>query len=173
MAQTLGAAIRARRIELGWTQEELAERIGGGVRQADVSRLERDRITLPRRERLEAMANALGVTAGELLARSGWAGADEILPTRAPVPAAASPSEHLISVTPSPGVPRFGRDIARLRAAIERSHKVREESASIVAEIASRQAAWYDPPQREPVIDPAPAPTVPATEGAAAQPRHV
>lgn len=38
----LGGPIRARRIELGWTQSELAER--SGVPQADISRIENDRL---------------------------------------------------------------------------------------------------------------------------------
>lgn len=44
---TFGRIIRERRIELGLTQEELAERIGESVRQSDVSRMERDYIILP------------------------------------------------------------------------------------------------------------------------------
>jgi transcriptional regulator with XRE-family HTH domain len=75
---TLGAFIRRRRLELGLTQETLAEMIGGGVRQAEISRLEHDRVTLPRRQRLEQIAAALEVPLGELLVRSGWTGADEI-----------------------------------------------------------------------------------------------
>ncbi len=38
----LGGSIRARRIDLGWTQSELAER--SGVPQADISRIENDRL---------------------------------------------------------------------------------------------------------------------------------
>ena len=38
----IGGTIRERRIELGWTQAELAER--SGVPQADISRIENDRI---------------------------------------------------------------------------------------------------------------------------------
>ncbi|HYI25848.1 MAG TPA: helix-turn-helix domain-containing protein [Thermomicrobiales bacterium] len=75
---TLGAFIRRRRIELGLTQESLAEMVGGGVRQAEISRLEHDRVTLPRRQRLEQIAAALDVPLGELLVRSGWTGADDI-----------------------------------------------------------------------------------------------
>jgi transcriptional regulator with XRE-family HTH domain len=75
---TLGAFIRRRRLELGLTQETLAEMIGGGVRQAEISRLEHDRVTLPRRQRLEQIATALEVPIGELLVRSGWTGAGEI-----------------------------------------------------------------------------------------------
>ena len=36
---TLGQTIRLRRDELGLTQEKLAERVGNGVRQAEISRL--------------------------------------------------------------------------------------------------------------------------------------
>jgi transcriptional regulator with XRE-family HTH domain len=72
MPQSLGTFIRERRQDLGLTQEELADRIGGSVRQAEISRLEGNRIALPRRDRLEAIANALDVSLGELLVRSGW-----------------------------------------------------------------------------------------------------
>jgi len=70
---SLGTVIRTRRLELGLTQEQLAELIGDGVIQADVSRLELDRIGLPRRPRLKAIAAALGLPIGELLMCSTWA----------------------------------------------------------------------------------------------------
>jgi transcriptional regulator with XRE-family HTH domain len=73
---SLGAMVRRRRLELGLTQEDLAERIGDGTRQAEISRLEHDRIGLPRRTRLERIAGALDLSLGDLLAGSGWAGAD-------------------------------------------------------------------------------------------------
>ena len=73
MTTSFGTYIRERRRELNLTQEQLSERIGTTVRQADVSRLERDLIGLPRRDRLTAIANALEVSPGELLVRSGWA----------------------------------------------------------------------------------------------------
>lgn len=71
---TLGEAIRQRRLELGLTQEELAERIGDGVGQNYVSQLERDKVKLPRAERLARIADVLGLKLGDLLARSGWVG---------------------------------------------------------------------------------------------------
>ena len=77
---TLGETIRARRDELGLTQEQLAERLGYGVRQSEISRLEHNRIHLPRRERLEQIAEALGLPLGELLAASGWSGAETAFP---------------------------------------------------------------------------------------------
>jgi transcriptional regulator with XRE-family HTH domain len=72
MPQSLGTLIRERRQDLGLTQEELADRIGGSVRQAEISRLEAGHVALPRRERLEAIATALEVSIGELLVRTGW-----------------------------------------------------------------------------------------------------
>jgi transcriptional regulator with XRE-family HTH domain len=54
------------------TQEQLAERVGSNVRQADVSRLERNRVALPRRTRLEDIARALDVSLADLLVQSGW-----------------------------------------------------------------------------------------------------
>lgn len=78
MVDTLGQVILKRRAELGLTQEQLAERIGVSVRQSEVSRLERDYVALPRRYRLEQIARALDLPLGELLVRSGWAGAEAV-----------------------------------------------------------------------------------------------
>lgn len=72
MDKTLGQFIRGQRMALGLTQEQLAERMGEGFRQAEISRLEHDRIEFPRRERLEAIAGALDVTLGDLLIATGW-----------------------------------------------------------------------------------------------------
>lgn len=73
----LGQVIRERRVELGLTQQGLAEVIGAGVTQAEISRLEHGRVQLPRRQRLEQIARGLNLPLGELLARSGWAGAEK------------------------------------------------------------------------------------------------
>ncbi len=86
VTSALGSAIKARRTALGWTQEELAARIsadGEYVRQSEISRIENGRIALPRRERLERLAVVLNMPLGELLARSGWAGAEEHFSTPA------------------------------------------------------------------------------------------
>lgn len=86
---TLGVVIRQRRRELGWTQEELAERIsadGEYVRQSEISRIENGKIELPRYERLVRIAAALDLPLGELLSRSGWAGSDRHFDDRDRVP---------------------------------------------------------------------------------------
>ncbi len=72
MEKTLGQFIRGTRLAMGLTQEQLANRVGAGVRQSDISRLEKDMIEFPRRERLEAIAAALDVTLGDLLIATGW-----------------------------------------------------------------------------------------------------
>lgn len=69
---TLGEFVRERRQQLGLTQEELAARVGDGIRQAEISRLEHDRVSLPRRERLEALATALEIPLADLFIRTGW-----------------------------------------------------------------------------------------------------
>jgi transcriptional regulator with XRE-family HTH domain len=96
---TLGSLIRSRRIELGLTQEELAERVGDSVRQAEISRLERDCVGLPRRARLERIAAALKLKLGELLARSGWAGVDSTFQAQSmPAPGIdVTPDQHSVS----------------------------------------------------------------------------
>ncbi len=72
MLKSLGDYIRVRRQELGLTQEQLADRVGDGVRQAEISRLESGRVFFPRRERLIALAAALDISMGDLLLKSGW-----------------------------------------------------------------------------------------------------
>lgn len=72
MQKSLGTFIRERRQDLGLTQEQLAERVGDGVRQSEISRLEHDGIALPRRGRLERIAAALEVTVGDLMVTTGW-----------------------------------------------------------------------------------------------------
>lgn len=72
MPISLGTYIRERRKILGMTQEQLAEQVGDGVRQSEISRLEHNHVSLPRRDRLECLAAALDVSIGELLIRTGW-----------------------------------------------------------------------------------------------------
>jgi transcriptional regulator with XRE-family HTH domain/tetratricopeptide (TPR) repeat protein len=55
----LGAALRARRIAAGLTQEELAERSGMSVRA--IGDLERGRVTAPHRRTVRLLAGALGL----------------------------------------------------------------------------------------------------------------
>lgn len=76
-SRSLGEAIRLRRLDLGMSQEELAERIGPDVRQSDVSRLERGKVLFPRLERLNQIASALGISIGALLIEAGWFTDDE------------------------------------------------------------------------------------------------
>ncbi len=89
-SRSLGEAIRLRRLELGISQEELAERIGPDVRQSDVSRLERGKILFPRLERLHQIAAALGLSIGTLLIDAGWFTDEE----SAQVAAAERPERH-------------------------------------------------------------------------------
>ena len=74
--EDLGAAVRARRAELGLTQEELADRMAAlgdvNVRQSDISRIESGQVQLPRYERLVCLAQALELTLAELFTRAGW-----------------------------------------------------------------------------------------------------
>jgi transcriptional regulator with XRE-family HTH domain len=74
----LGVAIRARRLELGLSQEQLAQRSSDareGILQSDISRLESGQVALPRSGHLRRIAAALDMPIVDLLARSGWAAA--------------------------------------------------------------------------------------------------
>ena len=101
---TLGVVIRRRRLELGWTQEELAERIsadGEYVRQSEISRIENGKIDLPRRERLARIATVLDLPLGELLSRSGWADANQHFDERVVDERAAPPKPNQVKQRPA------------------------------------------------------------------------
>jgi len=132
---TLGQVIRLRRSELGLTQEELAERVGGGVRQAEISRLERDGVNLPRRQRLEQLAQALDMPLGALLARSGWSGAELEFPPAAPEPAEPEPGIAILQHEPERDEPRAATknmDVPHLHDAISRAEVVMNHTESVI-----------------------------------------
>jgi transcriptional regulator with XRE-family HTH domain len=133
----LGQVVRDGRRARGWTQETLALKIDDGIAQSDVSRLERDQITLPRRGRLERIAGALGIPLGELLASSGWAEAERFFIP--PSDDRASPEERgaqPASVPPgAPGSVPSGRlleALAHSRALQERTGQLLQQSRNAV-----------------------------------------
>lgn len=133
---TLGQVIRLRRIELGLTQEALAERVGDGVRQAEISRLEHDGVALPRRQRLEQLALALEMPMGVLLARSGWMGADGEFPS---IPIAVADREGGIAILQFGAGSTTGEapagakpDVPRLHDAITRAEQVIHDSEAAI-----------------------------------------
>lgn len=92
--RTLGELIRTHRLQRGWSQTELGDRVGQGMTQSDVSKLERGAVDLPHRKRMEALADVMGLSLGKLLAASGWDDADTLVAdgpevTVIPVPAAS------------------------------------------------------------------------------------
>jgi len=62
MVLTLGAVIRLKRTERGWTQQDLAKEVN--VSQVTINKIERDR-SVPRSQTLEKIEKVLG-TNGEL-----------------------------------------------------------------------------------------------------------
>src|SRR6202049_2639518 len=70
-AQTFGVLLRACRIAAGFTQEQLAESSGLGIRT--IRDLERGRVRRPHRQSIELLATALGLPpeARDDLARAG------------------------------------------------------------------------------------------------------
>jgi len=131
---TLGKFIQRRRVELGFTQEQLAEMIGPGVRQSEISRLEHDRISLPRRQRLEQIAVALDVSLGELLARSGWADADRLFDESASTPPAEPDTTLILD----------GSETLALSDALVRAEQLIAQSDTII----EQSQATYDQARR-------------------------
>jgi transcriptional regulator with XRE-family HTH domain len=148
--RTLGEAIKARRLELGLSQEELARRMvdhgDQTFRQSDVSRLERGKVALPHRDRLEHMAAVLGLSLGELLARSGWSGwcdrsVEAIVPADANGPGGApivvldarDPVKWTDWEEPASGDARLREALAQSRRTIARSEQVLKQAKMLQA----------------------------------------
>jgi len=74
----LGGSIRARRTELGWTQSDLAER--SGVPQADISRIENERLDA----RWSTLQRLLSALAGGDAPRKSLANGRRVKDTPAP-----------------------------------------------------------------------------------------
>lgn len=72
MYSAIGNYVRERRQDLGLSQEQLAERVGGTYGQSDISRIERGHIELPRLATMVSLAASLEVPVGDLLIASGW-----------------------------------------------------------------------------------------------------
>lgn len=146
MANSLGELIHRRRLELGLTQEELADRVGDGVRQAEISRLEHDRVSLPRRARLEQIARALDIPLGVLLAGSGWTGAHEAFDTPPEAPLETTqptqPMQPAIAQAPEPAPAqsfvstansvRARNDVPFLRQELDRARDLIDHSGDTV-----------------------------------------
>lgn len=132
MPHTLGTFIRERRRELGLTQEQLADRVGGRTRQSEISRLERNLIMLPRRERLAALAAALEITPGDLLVRSGWIAPDDpgrvVFTASAPAP----PTDLIPPGADAPGLTAIVDTVNQLQeTVIMLEHRLQEVRQSL------------------------------------------
>jgi len=144
--------IKARRRELGWSQEELAARVAAqgdaAFRQTDVSRLERGKVSLPRRQRLGHIAAALGLSLGELLMRSGWIDGGTA-PAADALRTPPAPSEPFATSTPQPVVPpNMETEVARvassspLRELIAQSEEIRRESLGVLQRCEATRARY-------------------------------
>ncbi|HET8521773.1 MAG TPA: helix-turn-helix domain-containing protein, partial [Thermomicrobiales bacterium] len=155
---TLGQLIRDRRRALGWTQERLAVTIDEGMTQSDVSRLERDKVGLPRRRRLERLAQALDLPLGELLARSGWTDADQYFGPSSPGERDAGVEQTLLP--PGPGRTRnVPRDVTsqRLQDAIDRSHQLQDQTEYLLEQTTNSISFWEHAVERQRDVDETPA----------------
>lgn len=72
LEQSLGRAIRQRRLDLGLSQVEVAERMGSEFRQSDISRIEQGRVQFPRPQLLMALAGSLNISIIDLMVEAGW-----------------------------------------------------------------------------------------------------
>jgi len=90
--RSLGDIIRTRRLQLGWTQGELAERVGKSQRW--VSNLELGSVGQSRIATLKALANALSLDIEDLIIAAGQATSE----SRAKAVAEATPDydEHAL-----------------------------------------------------------------------------
>ena len=75
-AQALGAMLRQRRHALGLTMRQIEA--ATGIPNTTVSRIETGSFKAPRPDKLARIAQALGMSAGELFARAGYLVADDL-----------------------------------------------------------------------------------------------
>jgi transcriptional regulator with XRE-family HTH domain len=68
----IGHLVKRAREAKGWTQQELANRMG--IDAPYISQVERGKINLPEPDRLEAIERALGVSRAEMLRELGYLG---------------------------------------------------------------------------------------------------
>lgn len=150
-ARTLGQVIRSRRLALGLTQEELAERIGDGVRQAEVSRLERGGVALPRRRRMERIAAALKVPLGELLAATDWSGAGVAFSAQTPPTEAATGHSEPATTKPEDLGEQHGPpSMADLRRALARSQELHWYTMQLLNTSRNLVAVWDEARTKRP-----------------------
>jgi transcriptional regulator with XRE-family HTH domain len=177
----LGPVIRARRLALGWSQEDLASRVaahgGATINQSDISRLELGKVGLPRHARLRALAAALDLPLDQLLLGSSWAEAEpaETLPAplTAVIPADVMAMDVRARVLPVP-VPRTAPALSldealagllRLRAAIERSEETRVHTHELLAQSRAVRESVARPCLLGPRLTPQHAAASPSEEG--------
>jgi transcriptional regulator with XRE-family HTH domain len=151
--KSLGEVIRRRRIELGWTQEHLADRIaelGDPVRQPDISRLELNKVALPRRARLEQIAEVLKLPLGELLARSGWSGAGAYFDEGDLESHDEAEREPALPRRPTARNAAVDRSIGywRLQRALDDAHQQQERLTRIQRQVADSEQRFKELAQR-------------------------
>jgi transcriptional regulator with XRE-family HTH domain len=64
---SIAQAVKARRSAMGWTQKQLADRTGGRVPQPHIAMIEGGKLENMKLGTLEALADAFGVAAVDLL----------------------------------------------------------------------------------------------------------
>ena len=74
--KALGALLRQRRKELGYSTYELAQ--AAGVYQSTVVRFEQGRFTAPRPDKLATFARLLGMSVAEVFAKIGYVVPDDL-----------------------------------------------------------------------------------------------
>jgi len=118
----MASRIRARRVQLGLTQEQLAAR--AQITTATLSRLERGRLAEPRLPTIDAIARALGVETGWVVSGGGVEISPEASATldaffATPAGASANPSERAALASAASVTPRGTRlTVAYLQAVL-------------------------------------------------------
>ena len=129
------------------------------MRQSDISRIERGKVGLPRRARLARIAAALELPLGELLARSGWVGADTVFaaerrPRRPVDPPAMLDRLPVPVATTAPPAPARTVRSQDLQAASDHAHELEAWSADLLRRSAATMETASRPQPRS-VEDPA------------------
>jgi hypothetical protein len=113
-----------------------------------VSRIERGTVILPHRDRLMHLASVLGLPIVELLARSGWSGADSVFNEQRPqLESSVLPAQFYLDVRLRP-LPQYSTPIvetSQLRDAIARARATTARARSVLEQCEQTRARYEQP----------------------------
>lgn len=149
LRRDLGKVVRKRRLALGLSQIQLAERMGRGIQQSDISRIERGHLPWPRPDLLQALASALELSTLELLVLSRWMSEEDLKSYR---PTSAGHEDRPLAIV-AEADKKSGESLMRLLPASRFRLLATTDGETLVAVVRSQHPSLVLLSQRMPGLD--------------------